>query len=136
MTLAIIAVWLLIGALFITAIFIIKRQPREQPRGNYTAPILLIIIGVALVYGQLDARERRLNETLATQQRDAKLLAQGYLPPALSRLTVDLNECPPRTDGMTDQVLMTIATQADRGGPIVTGCSRIAHRPHIARSAR
>ena len=136
MTLAIIAVWLLIGALFITAIFIIKRQPREQPRGNHTAPILFIIIGVALVYAQLDARERRLNETLATQQRDAKLLAQGYLPPALSRLIVDLNECPPRTDGMTDQVLMTITTQADRGGPIVTGCNRIAHRPNIARSPR
>ena len=136
MTLAIIAVWLLIGALFITAIFIIKRQPSEQPRGNYTAPILFIIIGVALVYAQLDARERRLNETLAAQERDAKLLAQGYLPPALSRLTVDLNECPPRTDGMTDQVLMTITTQADRGGPIVTGCNRIAHRPNIARSPR
>lgn len=119
----------------LATLYAIWRALRHGAKPNESAAGLAVAILLLLLMGALDTRDKRITEIedLAQQRLDAALLARGHLPRALSRLTVDLNDCPPRTDGMTDQIVMTITTQADRGGPIVTGCSRIAERPLIAR---
>jgi hypothetical protein len=72
----------------------------------------------------LDNRDAKIHAQISAQRA---LVMAGYVPDEHARFDVNLNQCPPQSPGMTDQVLMVIATQAD-GKHVVTGCSRIAHR--------
>lgn len=88
----------------------------------------ITVIGCIAVFAVADDRDARVHR--AEQQRQA-IAAAGYLPPEQARLDVNLNrDCPPRRDGLSDQLVMTISTQADTG-PVITGCSRIAHRQWV-----
>lgn len=58
--------------------------------------------------------------------------------PAIQRhnlLQINLDDCPPPGEGTTDLVLFAIKTSAD-GQHRAEGCSRIAERPFMPRSAR
>lgn len=138
-TLIIIAILMLLGGAFIGIILYAQhsRGPldhlptREDYKSNWPLGIAFAVSLIAL-YTWSDERDRNLQARIAEQHRTQAAVAAGYLPPDRARLTVDLNDCPPRTDGMTDQVLMAIATQAD-GQHTITGCSRIAQRQYTVK---
>ena len=101
--------------------------PRDDEKPDWligTAFVALILAGNAW----LDMRDLRNADAAIAEQRRIKA---GYFPADRASLKVNLNQCPPRTDGMTDHIVMAIATRAD-GGHTVTACSRIAHRQFIA----
>jgi hypothetical protein len=99
--------------------------PRYDDKPDWiigSAFVVVILAGNAW----LDLRDLRNIDAAVAEQRRIKA---GYFPADRARLNVNLNQCPPRTDGMTDHVVMAIATRAD-GGHTVTGCSRISHRQY------
>jgi hypothetical protein len=96
-------------------------QSGDKPDWLQGTALAVAVLGLFTWLNIRDARV--IDQTIAEQQR----IDAGYLPTDRARLNVNLNDCPPRTDGMTDQIVMTIATHADHG-PVVTGCSRIGQR--------
>jgi len=102
-----------------------KRQRHDEPNWFLGGCLVVALLGL---YAWTDDRDT----AIARVEHDRARLAAGYLPPHHARLVVDLNTCPPRSDGMTDQVVMVIATQRD-GGHVVHGCSRIAERQYMRR---
>lgn len=119
--LIVIAILMAMGGGVIATILLMTRSQRLHNWALGAAATLCALV----IFGFLDDRDARLAR--ADTQRQA-IAAAGYLQPEHARITLDLNRsCPPRTDGLTDQLVMTISTQADHG-PVLTGCSRIAHR--------
>lgn len=109
---------------------------KNTPRPRNDNPHWILGVGLAVALIALFAwRDDRDTRWLAAVQADRAALEAGYLPNDRARFTVDLNTCPPRTDGMTDQVVMVIATQRD-GGHVVHGCSRIAERQYMRRGVK
>jgi len=106
-----------------------KRQRHDEP--NWFLGGCLVVALVAL-YTWTDDRDTRV---IARVNAERAAIEAGYLPGDRARLTIDLNTCPPRTDGMTDQVVMVIATKRD-GGHVVHGCSRIAERQYMRRGVK
>jgi hypothetical protein len=102
-----------------------QRPRADQPSWFWGGALAVSLI---LLFAWADDRDT----AIARIEHDRARLAAGYLPPHHARLVVDLNACPPRSDGMTDQVVMVIATQRD-GGHVVHGCSRIAERQYMRR---
>lgn len=131
---------LVIGlAIAITAVVFIRhaRDPLrpvagpEKEKSDWltgTAFVIAIVIGNAW----LDNRDARI---AAEVDAARALVSAGYFAPERATLTVNLNDCPPQRDGMTDQVIMVIATQPD-GKHTQRGCSRIAHRQYEVRKLR
>lgn len=86
-----------------------------------TAFVALILAGNAW----LDMRDLRNIDAAVMEQRR---IQAGFLPADRASLQIDINHaCGPRTEGMTDQLVMTINTRSDLHHT-VTGCSRISHR--------
>jgi hypothetical protein len=98
--------------------------PRDDEKPDWligTAFVALILAGNAW----LDMRDLRNIDAAVMEQRR---IQAGYLPSDRASLQIDINRsCGPRTEGMTDQLVMTIATRSDLHHT-VTGCSRISHR--------
>lgn len=91
-----------------------KAQPNDAAGGIAVAVIMLILMGT------LDARDKRIAAEEARQRAEAQ---------QRGRITLNLDDhCPPRTDGLTDQAVMLITSQADHK-PQVDTCLRIAQRP-------
>lgn len=139
-TLIIIAVLMLLGGALIGIVLWLTwcaRTPldhlptRDHYKSHWPMGIALVFTLSAL-YAWTGERDRNLQARIDNQARVQALVASGYFHPDRARLTVNLNDCPPRTDGMTDQVLMAIATQAD-GQHTITGCSRIAQRKYVVK---
>jgi hypothetical protein len=86
-----------------------------------------LVVAVIGLFSFMDSRDARIARD---EQATANLIARGYLPPDVASITVNLNQCPLRSDGMTDTVLMVIASAADKK-PVLQGCSRIANRPGV-----
>lgn len=87
---------------------------------------------VALLGGNawLDERDAKAVAQMEREGRIRELMNAGYLRPDKAWLNVNLNDCPPQIAGMTEQVVMAIATQPD-GAHVVQGCSRIAGRQYV-----
>ena len=90
-----------------------------------TAFSVLVLVGASW----LDQRDARIAAEVTAAR---ELIKAGYFAPERATFTVNLNECPPQREGMTDIVLMSIVTQAD-GKHVVRGCSRIEHRQYRVR---
>ena len=101
-------------------------HPDDKPDWLQGTAFAIAVLGLFTWLNIRDARV--IDQVIAEQQR----IDAGYLPADRARLNVNLNDCPPRSDGMTDQIVMTIATHADHG-PVVTGCSRIGQRMYQAK---
>lgn len=128
------ALMLAIGiAVAVTCIVFIRhaRDPLRPVRGHKEESDWLIgsafVVVIVLGNAWLDNRDAQIAAKVTAVQQ---LVKAGYFAPEHARLDVDLNQCPPRTDGMTDIVLMAIVTQSD-GKHIQRGCSRIAHRQFV-----
>ncbi len=115
-TLLIILAIMTLGGACIGATLLMHHRDRPPPRDHGKPPEgWLLGIGGAIavlgLYAWLDERDARIEAMLRTPARVAQ------------RLTVDLDTlCPPRTDGMTDQVVMAIGTQAD---------AKVAHEARV-----
>jgi hypothetical protein len=121
-------------------LIIFRRIPRKPPsaqrRSLQDRPDWPLGIGVVVVmmglFSWLDLRDEKFHQQMIENAQIRNLINAGYLHPDRAWLNVNLNECGPRTDGMTDQVLMVITTEAD-GKHVAAGCSRIAERKYIVR---
>jgi hypothetical protein len=85
-----------------------------------------IMIGLALLIIAALTIDPRDDIYISAADRaliDAATLAE-------QKITLNLDDCGPRTDGLTDQIVMTIEAQADQA-PRITGCVRIAQRQYI-----
>ena len=127
------ALLLTIGIGICIAVIACTRRTRDPLARRVDKPDWLqgtaFAIAVLGLFTWLNIRDASvIDQVIAEQQR----IDAGYLPTDRARLNVNLNDCPPRSDGMTDQIVMTIATHADHG-PVVTGCSRIGHRSYQAK---
>lgn len=106
-------------------------QPGTVP-GSGVPELVLAILALIVLLG-IHSHDKRVAARVALEQQQ---LAQGYLPVEHAQISVNLNErCPPRTDGMTDQLVMLITTQADHQ-PEITGCLRIAQRPYLVKEKK
>lgn len=100
-------------------------RPEEQ-RPHWIAGTLVAVALIGL-FSWLDGGDARLQAHIERQRLEEQRIADGYIPRRHERVEVNLNHCPPRSDGMTDQVVMVIIASAD-GGHEIAGCSRIAER--------
>lgn len=107
------------------------RKHRHHDDPNWILGVGITAALLAL-YTVTDDRDTRI---IAEAEAERAQIAAGYLPDRAARLRVNLNDCPPRTDGMTDQVVMVIATRAD-GVHTLAGCSRIAHRQYVREAGK
>ena len=112
-TLAVIALLIVIGGAVVGAILALSGHTRSS---NWLYAGSFALLTLALL-GILDDRDQRI---AAAEQ---------------GRIVLNLNDhCPPRTDGLSDLVVMTLSTQADHG-PELTSCARIAERGITRRPA-
>lgn len=119
---------LIVGVLFIGAIaHCIWTAPKQGPDAiSWTLGILFVVGFFALDIWN----DHRADSVIRAQIAEQDRIHAGYLPRSRAQLTADINKhCGPRTDGMTDQLVMTITTESDLQ-PEVTGCNRIAHRQY------
>lgn len=125
-----ILILLVTGAVAVWGIWCALRHPKSSDQ--VLPSVSLAVIAFIVMLG-IHAHDKRVAARAAIEQQQ---LAQGYLPVEHAQLSVNLNErCPPRTDGMTDQLVMLITTQADHQ-PEITGCLRIAQRPYLVKEKK
>lgn len=125
----------MILSVVITVIVLMRRTPpdlshreRKERHGWWIAVIFTVTYLGFMSW--IDTRDQNIIAELEAQGQIRKLINAGYLRPDKAWFKANLNECPPRTDGMTDQVVMVITTEAD-GKHQARGCSRIAERQYI-----
>jgi len=109
----------------------IRNDHRLDDRPDWPLGIGIVVLILA-GFSWLDSRDAKIIAELEAQGQIRKLMAAGYLRPDKAWFKANLNDCPPRTDGMTDQVVMVITTEAD-GKHKSEGCSRIAQRQYIVK---
>lgn len=125
----------------ITFLILWRRMPRNPASIKATKEAhdwptaLLIVVLMMAGFSWLDSRDAKVIAELEAQGQIRKLMNAGYLHPDRAWFKANLNDCPPRTDGMTDKVVMVITTEAD-GKHKAEGCSRIAHRQYIVKPLR
>jgi len=122
---AIIALITLGSAFLVVMCYAIDRahcSMRETERLHWMALIGVIVICALMFTGSKpDPFITALDRALITE------------PPQPRRLfTINLADCPPQTDGTTDQLIMTISSRSDTA-PEVTGCTRIAKRQYLTK---
>jgi len=94
-----------------------------------------IAVALLLLFGLQDDRDRAIQLIAAERDAEVAAIEAGYLPRALSKIEIDVNKiCGPRAEGMTEQ-MMVIVSAADNK-PVVSGCSRIAHRPYMRKQSQ
>lgn len=130
---------IILGAGIAACVIALRRRnhdpllPDTPDTGPWVCAVAAFIAFGALMHWFHIRDERIIAENAAKQlagEHEARNISAGYLPRSMAEFTVDLNLCPPQTDGMTDQVVMAIATRRD-GGHEFHGCSRIAQRGYL-----
>lgn len=87
-------------------------------------------IGIAIALIAIAALTIDNRDDIYISAADRVLIDAATL--AEQQITLNLDDCGPRTDGLTDQIVMTIEAQADQA-PRITGCVRIAQRQYTAK---
>lgn len=100
----------------------ISRRRDDKPDWIQGTAFAIAVLGL---FTWMNIRDVRIaDQAIAEQQR----IQSGYLPADRANLHIDINaNCGPRIDGMTDQIIITIATESDLHDRI-TGCKRIGQR--------
>jgi len=136
--LAALLITIVIGVVALTLI-LWRRMPQKPPaarpklkdRPDWPMGVGVVIVMFAF-FSWLDTRDERIRLEMEAQGQIRALINAGYLHPDRAWFKANLNDCGPRTDAMTDQVVMVITTEAD-GKHQAAGCSRIAERQYIVK---
>jgi hypothetical protein len=131
-TLIVIILLMAVGGAFLgVMIHCVWTAPKDGPNAPCWA------LGIAFVVGFLALdiwNDHRADTIIRAQIAEQDRIHAGYLPRDRAQLQADINKhCGPRTDGMTEQLVMTITTASDLQ-PEVTGCTRIEHRQYARKA--
>lgn len=118
-------------ALCASVIVLLRRGRNQDSESHWLGGIAFVVLYFTFMHF-IDAREATIRAEMQREARIADMIRAGYIHPDKSVFRADINQCPPRTDGMTDQLLLLITTESDTA-PRITGCTRIAQRRYIVK---
>jgi flagellar basal body-associated protein FliL len=116
---------MVIGGIFIGVIAtLIHQSGRKLLPEERSQRILIGIALIAIAASTVDSRD-----DITISATDRAVITALREPDHL--ITINLADCPPQSEGSTDQLIMTITSRSDTQ-PEVTGCARIAQRQYTA----